>query len=107
MSAVLSSVQTMVWLTVFWIFNVHTHVDGCNFTHGMYGHLHWRSTLGEENPLPHWGLEPASLLRLAFQSDALPTELSWRPPSFSVMVATRVFLESVCMNSRFCGAGED
>ena len=30
----------------------------------------------ERNPLPHWGLEPASVLRLAFQSDALPAELS-------------------------------
>ena len=26
--------------------------------------------------MPHWGLEPVSVLRLAFQSDALPTELS-------------------------------
>ena len=25
--------------------------------------------------MPHWGLEPASVLRLAFQSDAVPTEL--------------------------------
>ena len=30
----------------------------------------------EKNPLPHLGFEPASVLRLAFQSDALPTELS-------------------------------
>ena len=29
----------------------------------------------EKNPLPHRGLEPASVLRLVFQSDALPTEL--------------------------------
>ena len=32
----------------------------------------------EKNPLSHRGLEPASVLRLASQSDALPTELS--PP---------------------------
>ena len=32
----------------------------------------------EKNPLPYRGLEPASVLRLASQSDALPTELS--PP---------------------------
>ena len=32
----------------------------------------------KKNPLPHWGLKPASILRLVFQSDALPTELS--PP---------------------------
>ena len=33
----------------------------------------------EKNPLPHRGLEPASVLRLAFQSDAVPAELP-RPP---------------------------
>ena len=30
----------------------------------------------KKNPLPHWGLEPMSVLRLTFQSNALPTELS-------------------------------
>ena len=29
--------------------------------------------------MPHRGLEPASVLRLAFQSDALPAELSPSP----------------------------
>ena len=33
---------------------------------------------GRKNPLPYRGSEPASVLRLACQSDALPTELS--PP---------------------------
>ena len=33
----------------------------------------------EKNPLLHQGLEPTSALPLAFQSDALPTELF--PPS--------------------------
>ena len=34
----------------------------------------------EKHPLPQGGLEPASVLRLAFQWDALPTELwaVWR-----------------------------
>ena len=36
---------------------------------------HWKLTLWE-NSLPTRGLEPASVLLLAFQSDALPTELS-------------------------------
>ena len=36
------------------------------------------SLLWEKNPLPHRGLEPASVLHLAFQSDNLPTEIS--PP---------------------------
>ena len=30
----------------------------------------------EKNPLSHRGIEPVSLLRLAFRFDALPTELS-------------------------------
>ena len=29
----------------------------------------------KNNPLQHLGLEPASVLRLAFQSDAVPTKL--------------------------------
>ena len=36
--------------------------------------------LCEKNPLPHLGLEPASVLHLAFRSDAVPTELS--PPLY-------------------------
>ena len=32
----------------------------------------------EKNPLPHWGIELVSVLHLAFQLDALPTEPS--PP---------------------------
>ena len=43
----------------------------------MQENLHWKLTLGEK-PLPHMGLEPASVLRLVFQSDALPIELSQR-----------------------------
>lgn len=31
--------------------------------------------LWEKNPLPHWGLQPVSVLHLAFQLDSLPTEL--------------------------------
>ena len=37
------------------------------------------SRLWQKNPLPHQGLEPASVLRLAFQSDTLPTELCHSP----------------------------
>ena len=32
----------------------------------------------KKSPLPHQGLEPTSLLHLAFRSAALPTELSLR-----------------------------
>ena len=34
------------------------------------GSWHW-----ERNLLPHWGLKPVSVLRLALQSDVLPNEL--------------------------------
>ena len=68
----------MVWLTAFGvIFNVRTAINVCDCTRGLYGHgksLHWKLT-GRKHPLPHRGLEPASALLLAFQSDALPTEL--------------------------------
>ena len=65
----------MVWLPVFGVFNVHTR----DCTQGLYGHrkrVCTGSWLWKKNPLPHRGLEPASVLRgLAFQSDALPAEL--------------------------------
>ena len=35
--AVFSCVQTMVWLPVFMIFNVHTDVDASDCTRGLYG----------------------------------------------------------------------
>ena len=44
-----------------------------------YESLHWKLTLRKKkkkNPLPHRGLEPVSVLRQAFQSNALPAELS-------------------------------
>ena len=40
------------------------------------------SGLWEKNPLPHRGLEPASVLRLALQSYAVPTEPSLLQASF-------------------------
>ena len=72
-------VQTMVWLPMFGIFNTRTDVPACNCTQGLYGHrkrVCTESWLWQKNPLLHRGLEPASRLRLAFQSNALPTELS-------------------------------
>ena len=68
----------MVWLPVLGIFNVRTDVDACDCTRGLYGHCKTVCTgrcLWEKNPLPHRGLEPASVLRLACRSDALLTEL--------------------------------
>ena len=49
---------------------------------GLYGHrkrVCTESGLLDCNPLPPRGLEPASALRRAFQSDALPTEPSLYP----------------------------
>ena len=40
----------MVWLPVFGNFNMHSGVEACDFTWGLYGHcksLHWKRTLGE------------------------------------------------------------
>ena len=100
--AVFPCVHTMVWLPVFVIFNVRADVDACHCTQGLYGHCTGSWLGGKKIPcpdynrngwlgvkhqvtqaLPHRGLEPASALRLALQSDALPTELS-RPanPTF-------------------------
>ena len=80
-SVVFSCVQTLVWLPASGIFSMCTDVDECDRTRGRgcivwtpEQSLHWMLTLGEKS-LPHRGLEPASVLRLVFQSDALPTEL--------------------------------
>ena len=54
--------------------NIHTDVDACDCTRGLYGHrkrVCTGSWLWEKYPLPHWGLEPALVLELAFQPDAL------------------------------------
>ena len=78
---VFSCVQTMVWLPVFGIFNVRTDVDACDCTRRLYGHRKrvcaesWLWSL-KENTLPHRGSNPRQYFALAFQLDALPTELS-------------------------------
>ena len=70
----------MAWLPVFGIFNVRADVDACDCTQGLYGHRESALEVDwQKNHLPQRVLEPASVLCLAFKSDALPTELS--PPS--------------------------
>ena len=64
-------VQTMVWLPVFRIFNMSKDVDACDFTWGLYGQRK-RSWLWYKNPLPHLGLEPVSVLRLALYQLSYP-----------------------------------
>ena len=68
------------------VFNVRTDVDVCDWTLCLfYGHCKRVCTgswLWEKSPLLLWGLKPTSVLRLAFQSDALPTELS-RPQALT------------------------
>ena len=69
--------QTMVCLPACGIFNKRTDVDACICTRGLHGRrkrLCMGSWLWEKNTLLHRGLEPASVLCLAFQSDALQTE---------------------------------
>ena len=79
MCVIFSCLQTVVWLSVFGICKVRTELDVCDCTPEMYGHrkrVCTESRLWEKNALSHRGLEPASVLRLAFESDALPPELS-------------------------------
>ena len=68
--------------------------------HGVYRHrkrVCTGSWLWEKkNPSPHRGLEPASILRLAFQWDALPTDLSL--PIAQSCWCTQQF----CIASLFC-----
>ena len=77
--AVFSCVQTMVGLPVLEIFNMHTDIDACSCTQGLYNHCKIvciGSSFWEQNPLLQWGPEAMSVLHLVFQSDVLPTELS-------------------------------
>ena len=69
----------MVCLPLFPIFNVRTDVDACVCTRGLYGHrkkIGTGSWLWEKNHLLYRGLEPVSVMRIAFQWKAVPTELS-------------------------------
>ena len=75
----------MVWLPAFGIFNVHTAIDTCDCTRGLYRHCKRGCTgswLWEKNPLPHLGLKPASILRLGFSVGhstnwAIPSAVYW------------------------------
>ena len=69
----------MAWLPVFGIFNVRTGVGASDSTLRLYEHrkrVCTGSWFWEKNSFPLRELETASVLRLAFQSVALPTELS-------------------------------
>ena len=61
---------------VFGIFNLRKDADACDCTRGLYGQRKrvcaGKLTLGEKS-LAAPGLEPASVLRLTFQSDARST----------------------------------
>ena len=57
------------------IFDMHTDAEACNDRQGLYGHGQspwtWsesalKANSGEKHPLPHQGLEPTSVLHLAF-----------------------------------------
>ena len=62
-------VQTVVWLPALGFFNVLTDVDACDCAQGAV-----------QTPE-----KPASVLRLAFQSDAVPTQLSQSRPLGNVV----------------------
>ena len=64
---------------MFGIYDLHTDVDACGCPQGLYRHTKrvcTESWLLEKKPLPKQGIKPASVLCLAFQSDALPTHLA-------------------------------
>ena len=87
---VFSCVRTMVWLPVFGIFNVHTDVDACDCTRELYGHrkrVCTGSYLWEKNPLPHRGLEPASVSCWLFSRTFYP--LSYSRPNWQFHIKTQ------------------
>ena len=98
-----SSYKSLVWAvflrvrTMVWIFNVHTDVDACHCTQGLSRQCKriWTGIWPwEQNPLPHWGLKPCQYQAWLFQSDTLPTELSWPQvrvkDHFSVLVCVNI-----------------
>ena len=81
---VLLCVQTKVWLPALGIFDKHTDVNACDCIWRLCRHprrVCIESWLCGENPLPHWGIEPASVV---CWSDAVPTELQSLPPELFV-----------------------
>ena len=67
-----------MWLHAAAVRTPCTDADACDYVQRLYGHrkrVCTGSWLWEKNLLLHRGFEPASVLRLIFQSDALPAEL--------------------------------
>ena len=60
-SAVFSCVQTMVWLPMLRIFNMHTDVDACSFTRGWTNVIResaLKADSGEKIPCRAWDVNP-------------------------------------------------
>ena len=86
------------WLPVFGIFNVQQmlmHAVAHRGCADSVTEVDW-----EKNPSLHRGLEPASVLRLAFQSDALPAELS--PPLEMICVVVSACANDLCGSFSLC-----
>ena len=78
MRAVFLHIQAMIRLPALGIFYMCPDDDACYCTRGLHGHRErvcTESWLWEKNPFLLLGLEPKSVLCLAFQLDILPTEL--------------------------------
>ena len=73
------------------ISNARSDADACDCTRGLCGHrkrVCTESWLWEKNPLPLRGLEPASVLRYGFQSDAVTIPgLVWAVITLKVILA--------------------
>ena len=66
----------MVWLPVLGIFNTQTDVEACSCTQGGCRDNALKVDWWEKSSSPHRRLEPTSASHLAFQSNALLTQLS-------------------------------
>ena len=66
-------VQTILWLTILWLFNIQTDVNKYDCTLGLCKHHRrisqcWKLVLGTKNPLVHQGVEPASAASWTYHS---------------------------------------
>ena len=97
MCVVFVCVQTMVWLPVLGIFNMHTDADACINTRGLNKHCKRVCTQRwlwvKKKTLPQWGLKPTSVLCLAFGPDTFPGDISnpqWINSSLTCKLHPRV-----------------
>ena len=98
--AIYVGVQTMVWLPVFGIFNMRLTVVACDCTCWLYEHCNKVCTGGWIWDKVLISLAVLGTWTQAFQSDALPTELSpplWLCVCVCVCVCVYVCMQCICV----------